>query len=70
MESVSYCGVELEDYKELVFIGRLEAANEYVITDTERMLFCKAVHDAYMWGKKIDEENKERIKQMRLTNVL
>lgn len=56
MESISYCGVELEDFKEMVFIGKLERENEYVKTDEERHLFCKAIHEAYLWGKSIDEE--------------
>lgn len=55
---ISYCGIELDDFNEMVFIGRLETKNEYVITDWERKLFCKAVHEAYQWGKKIDEEKK------------
>ena len=57
MGKIGLCGVELNDFEELLFIGKLETDNEYVITNRERSLFVKAVHEAYQWGKKIDEEN-------------
>lgn len=65
MGKIGLCGVELNDFEELLFIGKLEADNEYVITDRERSLFVKAIHEAYQWGKKIDEEkNKNKRKDI------
>lgn len=60
MGKIGLCGVELNDFEELLFIGKLEADNEYVITNRERSLFVKAIHEAYQWGKKIDEGNNIR----------